>query len=86
MRPDYLADVRVGKLHIERLKNFVRASGTCTNEELSRATTKFALISLAEAKSVGGSEEVLVARMEWRGCPVCRCDGIRGGNGGSKGG
>ena len=47
MRPDYLADVRVGKLHIERLKNFVRASGTCTKEELSRATTKFALISLA---------------------------------------
>ena len=56
MRPDYLADVRVGKLHIERLKNFVRASGTCTNEELSRATTKFALISLAEAKSVGLAE------------------------------
>ena len=56
MRPDYLADVRVGKLTIERLKNFVRASGTCTKEELARATTKFALISLAEAKSVDLAE------------------------------
>ena len=60
MKPDYLADARVVKLPIERLREFVSTRGGCSENELSRATTKFALISLAEEKGVD-LEEVLNA-------------------------
>ena len=49
---DYLADSRVGKLTLTSLKDYLVASKKCPDEELARANTKFALISLAEASKV----------------------------------
>ena len=57
-RVDYLADSRTGRLPIASLKQHLARSGKCTSAELVQATTKFALVSLAEAKDVD-LEEVL---------------------------
>ena len=45
---DYLSDERIGKLTSERLRQHLASSGKCTPDELTRATTKFALVSIAE--------------------------------------
>ena len=49
---DFLADPRTGRLPVERLNQFLADSGQCSSQELQQATTKFALVSLAEAKGV----------------------------------
>ena len=50
--PDYLIDARISKLPVTSLRDFLKSSGKCLDDELSRATTKFALISLAENKQI----------------------------------
>ena len=50
--PDYLIDARISKLPVTSLRDFLKSSGKCLDDELARATTKFALISLAENKQI----------------------------------
>ena len=65
MRKDYLADVRTGKMPVERLREFLRSSGSFSDAELTRASTKFALVNLAEAKSVDLEPLRTRERYEW---------------------
>ena len=49
---DFLADPRMGRLPIDKLKKHLVGSNLFPAADLEQATTKFALVSLAESKGM----------------------------------